>query len=344
MLIAVAAGAGFVVAALFQGPAAADGLRDGSGDEPHRIVGGLVDSVAQLTVTERPRDVRQRPSGADDSRRDGLRAPLAEPIRGVVAPREKPPPTDLRRSTGAPRVTASVPVRAAERERLRPASVARAAHRPVRHVELAPPAADAPRQPATPAPHVVRTTTVSPVVGLIAAPLPSVVDIVNAVPIRPVIRALLCVADAVPPPVARPVTVPAATPPLPAPPALTPVTGPAPAAAVAALPAVPAPAAVRTAAPPSAPQRMSVVGPAGAAFSTGHLTAHPSPVDAGGLLSGQPVAPADQDAAGVDTGSTPSPGLARPLERQSHVDAGPPADLVPLLVESRTLSPITRPG
>ncbi|MEU7971827.1 hypothetical protein AB0B48_07275 [Micromonospora sp. NPDC049089] len=344
MLIAAAAGAGFVVAALFQGPAAADGLRDGSGDEPHRIVGGLVESVAQLTVAERPRDVRQAPPGADERRRDGLRAPLGGPIRDVVASREKPPPTDLRRSTGAPRVTAPVPVRAAERERLRPASVARAAHRPVRHVELAQPAADAPRQPAAPAPPVVRAPTVSPVVGLIAAPLPSVVDIVNAVPIRPIVMALLCVADAVLPPVARPVTVPAATPPLPAPPAVTPVTGPAPAAAVAALPAVPAPAAVHAAAPPSAPHRMSVVGPARAAVSTGHPTAHPSPVDVGELLSGQPIAPADQDAASVDNGSTPGPGLARPLERQSHVDAGPPADLVPLLVESRALSPMTRPG
>lgn len=349
VLIAAAVGAGFVVAALFQGPAAADGLRSGSGDEPHRTLGGLVESVARFTVAERPNQGRHRAAGADDSRRHGHHTPLAGPTGGTVVPRDRPLSTESRRLTGASRVGAPVPPgAAAERKRLRPASVARAAHR----VGLSRPAADPPRKPATaaPKPPALHGQGDLPAVGLITAPLPYVVDVVSTVPIRPVVMALLRVADAVFRPAVCPVTVPGATPPLPSPPALglaaVPVTHPAP------IPTVPpplggpaltpVPAAVPPA--PATPPRLSVVGPTRATAPTGRLAAHPAPVEPEGEHSGQPVAPADQDAAGVDSGSTPGPGLVRPLDRQSHLAAGQPCELVPLLVESRTPSAIARPG
>ncbi|MGC4749912.1 hypothetical protein ACLQ28_30260 [Micromonospora sp. DT201] len=189
------------------------------------------------------------------------------------------------------------------------------------------------------------------------APLPHVVDIVSAVAIRPVtmvIRpvaiALRCVAEAVLPPGLGAVIVPAVTPPLPAPPALgpaaVPVTDPA------LVPTVPTPSADSAVAPvraaalpiPAAPPPMSVVGLARPTVSTGHVAARPGPVAAGAGLPGRPVAPADQDAAGVDGGSTPGPGLVWPVDRQSHLGAGQPCDLVPLLFDSRTPSAIARPG
>ncbi|MER7586313.1 hypothetical protein ABTW72_02065 [Micromonospora sp. NPDC127501] len=221
-------------------------------------------------------------------------------------------------------------------------------------MDLSRPAADPPRQPATAAPSAVRTPVESAVVGLVTAPLPYVVDIVSTVPIRPVVMGLLGVADAVLPPPLCPVIVSgAAAPALPAPPALgpttVPVTEPAPVLTVPTPPAGPALTPVRAAAPPApapaAPPPISVVGPAQATAPTGHLAARPAPVAAPGLFPGEPVAPAaDQDAAGVDNGSTPAPGLVRPLDRPSHLDAGQRCDLVPLLVESRTPSAIARPG
>lgn len=355
VLIAAAVGAGFVVAALFQGPAAADGMRSGSGDEPHRRVDGLVESVARLTVAERPHQDRHRAAAADDRRHDGLRAPLAGPIGGVVAPREEAPSTEPRRPTSAlpvsvplRRVGASVAPGATDREGLRPVSGARAAHRSTHRVDLSRPAVDPPRQPATAVPDASAVRT--PVLGLVTAPLPFVVDIVSTVPIRPVVMALLRVTDAVLPPALGPVIIPAEAPARPVPPVLWPaavaVTEPAPVPTVPAPPADPALTPARAAVPstPAAPPPMSVVGPARATALTGHLAARPPPVAAEGELSGQPVAPADRDAAGVDIGSTPGPGLVRPLGRQSHLGAGQPCDLVPLLVESRTPSVITRPG
>ncbi|WP_327035279.1 hypothetical protein [Micromonospora ureilytica] len=358
VLIAAGVGAGFVVAALFQGPAAAEGVHGGSGAKLHREIGALVEPVARLTVADRPSHDRQRAAGAGDRRRDKLRAPLAEPIGGVVAPREKAPSTEPRRLTAAsspvnpplPRAGASVPAGTAEREELRPASVARAAHRSAHRADLARPATDPPRQPATAGPPALHAPAASPAVGLITAPLPYVVDIVSTVPIRPVLVALLRVADAVLPPVLGPVTIPAATPPLPVPPALGPaagpVTDPAPPPTVPTPSAEPALAPVPAAVPqtPAAPPPMSVVGPARATAPTGRLATHPGPLDAGGVFPGQPVTPADQDAAGVDNGSTPGSGLVQPLDRQAHFGAGQPCDLVPLLVESRTPSAIARPG
>ncbi|MEW2429252.1 hypothetical protein AB0877_14685 [Micromonospora sp. NPDC047644] len=364
VLIAAAAGAGFVVAVLFQGPAAANGMRSGSGDEPHRTVGVLVESVTRLTVAERPHQGRHLAPVADDtrladdSRRDKVRTPLARPTGDAAAPREKPPATQPRGLTGTSRRDAPVPPRAAaEREKLRPAAVARTAHRPAHRVGLSQPAADPPRKPATaaPPPAALHLPGESPVVGPITAALPYVVDVVSRVPIRPVVMTLLRVADAVLPPALGEVVVPSTTPALPGPPAPgpggVPVTETAPALPAPTPPAGPTPvspaaAPVRAAVPPmpAAPPPMSAVAAARAAVPTGHLAARPKPLAPQAVLSGQPVTPADEDVACVDNGSTPGPGLARPLERQSHVDAGPPADLVPLLVESRTLSPITRPG
>ncbi|PYC74939.1 hypothetical protein C7C45_03350 [Micromonospora arborensis] len=363
-LIALAVGAGFLVAALFQGPAAADGTRSGSGHEPHRQIGGLVEPVARLiTVAERPSQERQQAAGADDRRHDRPRAPLAGTIGGVVAPRDATPSTGPRRSAGAspvsvplPRVGASVPPGAAERERLRPVSVARATHRPASSAGPSRLAADPPQPPATAATGVHGLAD-SPAVALITAPLPSVVDTVSAVTLqpvamalRPVAMALFCVADVVLPPAVGAVIVPAAASPLPAPPALgpaaVPVTDPAP------VPTVPTPSADSTVASvraaalpiPAAPPPISVVGPARSTASTGHLAARPGPVAAGADLPGRPVAPVDQDAAGVDDGSTPGPGLVWPVDRQSHVGPGQPCDLVPLLSDSRTPSVIARPG
>lgn len=351
-LISAAVGAGFVMAALLQGPAAADGVRSGSGDEPHRRIGGLVESVARLTVAERPSQDRQRAAAADDRPHDRPRAPLAVPTDSVAAPREDPPSTETRRPAGASRLGASVPAGAAERERLRPASVTRAAHRSAHRVDLSRPAADPPRRPTTasPDPSAVRTPPGPPVVGLVTAPLPYVVDIVRTVPIRPVVMALLRVVDAVLPPVPGPVIVPAATPALPVPPvlgpAVPPVTQPAPVLTAPTSPAVPAVASVRVTAPPTraAPPPDSADGPARAAAPAGHFAARPVPVAARGVLPVQPVAPTDQDAVRVDNGPTPGSGLVRPLDRQSHLGAGPRCDLVPLLVESRTPSAIARPG
>ncbi|MFI6785156.1 hypothetical protein [Micromonospora sp. NPDC050276] len=355
VLIAAAIGAGFVLAALFQGPAAADGTRGGSGDEPHRQIGGLAEPIARFTVAERPGQDRQRAAG-DDGRHDRLRAPLAGAIGGVVAARDATPPTGPRRLAAAsspakvplPRVGTSVPAGAAERERLRPASVARAAQR----VEMSRLATDRARQPASaaPDPPAVHGPADAPVVGLITAPLPSVVDIVSTVPVRPVVMALLGVADAVLTPDLGAVIVPAATPPLPVPPvrgpAAVPVTAPAAIPTVPTSPANPALAPVHAAAlpTPAAPPPTSAVGPARAMSTTRHLTVKAGPVTAEGDLSGQPVAPVDQDAAGVGDGSTPGPGLAWPLDRPSRLGAGQPCDLVPLLVESRTPSGIARPG
>ncbi|MEH0927211.1 hypothetical protein [Micromonospora sp. CPCC 205558] len=312
VLIAVAVGAGFVVAALFQGPAAADGIRGGSDAEPRREIGGLVEPVLRLTVAQRP---------SQDA------SPAAAPL---------------------PRVDASAPAGASEPERLRPASLARAAHR----TDRSRPAAESPRQSATavPDPPVAHRPGDSPVVGLITAPLPYVVDLVNTVPIRPAVTAVLHVVDAVLPPVLGAVIVPAATPPLPVPPVraptAVPVTAPAPVPTGPMPPAAPALAPVPAATPPipAAPSPIFVVGPARPTAPAAHLAVPPEPVVAEQAFSGRPVAPVDQDAAGVDDRSKPGPGLVWPVDRQSHLSAAQPCDLVPLLVESRTPAAIARPG
>ncbi|MGC4879033.1 hypothetical protein ACLQ26_22575 [Micromonospora sp. DT43] len=361
VLIAAAVGAGFLLAALFQEPAAADGTRSHPGDEPHRQLRALVEPIARLTVAERSEDARPRVVRADKPRHDRPRAPLAGAIGSVVATRAVTPPAAPRRSTHTsprpvppPRVDATVPSGTAERTRLRPASPAPAAHRPARHGRLSRPVTG-------PSPRPVPATTDTlalPVpadalaVGLITAPLPHVVDIVRAVPIQSVIIALVRVTDALLPPALRAVIPPA--PPLTAPrapgPADVPVTGSPPAAAVPTSPALPpvhaACGAVRAtaAAPPAAPPPMSVAGPARSTASREHPAVRSAPLAVAAGHPVRPVAPVDEDAAGVDNGSTPVPGLIRPVDRQSPLGNWVPCELVPVLVTSRAPSAIARPG
>ncbi|MEU7841517.1 hypothetical protein AB0B39_11125 [Micromonospora sp. NPDC049114] len=364
VLLAAAVGAGFLLAALFQGPAAADGIHGDHGDEPHGQLRVLVAPIARLTVTERAAGERPRVTRADEPRQDRPRAPLAGAIGNVVTPRDGTPSTPPRRSTAAsprsvplPRVGAAAPTEAGERARLRPASPASTAHRPVRQGH---PSRSGAHPAALPVPaaaeaHALPVTAGSLAVGLIATPLPHAVTIVRAVPIQFVIVALLRVTDAVLPPALRAV-IPPATPPLTAPPppgpATTPMTGSPPAAAVPTPPArslmspvraAPLTVCVEAAPPPAAPP-MSVAVPTHPTASTGHLAARQAPLAVTGYLPGQPVAPVDQEAAGVDYGSTAGPGLIRPVDRQSPLASEAPRDRVPLLVESRAPSAIARPG
>lgn len=365
VLIAAAVGAGFLLAALFQGPAAADGIRSDPGNEPHRQIRALVEPIARLTVAERSAGERPRVVRADKPRPDRPRAPLAGAIGSVVTPRDVTPSTPPRRPRDAspgsvplPRVGAAVPPGAAERARLRPASPAPAAHRPTRHGHPSRPAADpAPRPvPAAAEAHALPVPAGSLAVGLITAPLPHVVAIVRTVPIQSVIVALLRVTDAVLPPDLRAV-IPPATPPLTAPPAPGPATVPmTDSPPVAAAPTPPADSAVSpvraapvvvcatAAPPPAAPPPMSVAVPTRPTASKGHLAARPAPLAVAAELPGRPVAPVDQEAAGVDNGSTAGPGLIRPVDRQSPLASGVPCELVPLLVESHAPSAIARPG
>ncbi|MEU4473931.1 hypothetical protein [Micromonospora sp. NPDC023888] len=382
VLFAAAVGAGFLLAALFQGPAAADGTGRGSGAEPQLRLGGLLEPVARLTEAARSDQDRQRAAGVDDRRGGSPDASLSGTIGGVVAARDATPAPGSRLSTGVPQV--SVPPSrvdtpgAAKPERHRPASPARAAQSPAHRVPAVRPPADPLRQPAlaapdlpalhgsadtpapdlitAPLPHLVDVSALPHVVDVVSA-VPHVVDIVTAVPIRPVVTALCHVTIAVLPP-ALDAAVVAATPARPAPPtrrsATVPLADPTPVPTVPTVPASstepaqPALAAVRAAAvpPPAAPPAMSVVGPAPPSFraSTGHHAARPDPVTPQAYRPGRPVAPTDQDAAGADNGSPPAPGLVRPTDRQSHLGAGQPGDLVPLLVGSRAPAPIARPG
>ncbi|MEU8207735.1 hypothetical protein AB0B85_00890 [Micromonospora sp. NPDC049044] len=384
VLFAVAVGAGFLLAALFQGPAAADGMRGGSGAEPQLAIGGLVEPVVRLAEAARPDLDRQRAAGADDRGGRDSDPSSTGAIGGVGTPRAATPAPVSDRSVGVSPVAvplSRVDTSAAEHERLRQVSPARAVHRPERrgHPPRPPagpvrqPAVAAPDLPATPGPtgppaadlltaplpHVVDIVRapVPHVVDVLRAPVPHVVDVLRVVPIRPVLLRLCQVTGAVLAPALDAIVVPAAPPP-PAPaargPALAPTTDPPPPQTTPTPQAPQAPAAestvtaitaVRAAAvpPPAGPQWMSVVGPAppGLRASTGHFAARPDPVSG---LPGQPVAPADQDAAGADDGSRPAPGLVRPADLQSPVGAGQPGDLVPLLVGSRAPAPIARPG
>ncbi|MEU8087127.1 hypothetical protein AB0B57_26360 [Micromonospora sp. NPDC049101] len=397
VLFAAAVGAGFLLAALFDGPAAAGGIRGGAGDDPQARIGGLVEPVTRLTVARLPDPHRQRPTGAD-ARRDGHPdTPLAGTIAAAVAPRDATSSTPPRPPKGAspalvspPRVD---PTGAGKRERLRPASPAHpsrpaaapprqaASTAPAAHGPADPPATDRATAPLITAtlPHVIdiANATLSPVIDTANATLPPVVDIANAtlphvvdtasvalphvveiVPIRPVVLALLGVTDAVLAPVLDAVVVPAAPPP-PArralgPPAV-PVADPTPAPTVPTPPAPPAdptgpadpalvPVSVTAVLTPAAPPRVSVAECTRPTASTRHLAARPGPVLAAADPPGGPVAPVDQDAAGVDDGSTPGPGLVRAADRQSHLGVAQPCHLLPLLVEGHTPSGIARPG
>ncbi|MEU8327647.1 hypothetical protein [Micromonospora sp. NPDC048839] len=383
VLFATAVGAGFLLAALFQGPAAADGMRSGSGAEPRLEIGGLVEPVTRLTEAARPDQDRKRTAGADDRRAGAPDTPVTRAIGDVVAPRDTTPAPRAPRSAGTSTVSVPLPrvdtSGAAEGESLRPASSARADHRPTRRVPAARPTADPVRQAAravpelpamprpagTPAadlitaalPHVtdIARAALPRVTDIARAALPRVIGTVSAVPIPPVVTALCLVRDAALAPALDAMIVPSAPAPPTPPrlgPAAVPLAGPVPAPAPTvptpqAQPAKPALAPVHapaTAAAMAPPPWLSVVEPAHTRASTGHPAARPDPVSADADLPRRPVTPADQDAAGADDGSPPGPGLVRPADRQAHLRAGQLRDLVPLLVESRAPAPIARPG
>ncbi|MGV9214088.1 hypothetical protein ACTFTM_19705 [Micromonospora sp. RB23] len=355
-LIAVAVGGGFLLALAFQGPASADGTRGSSGDELHRQLGALVEPVRQVATIERS----DRDPGSDvragDHRHGGRHAPLTGVVAGVVGARDVPSPTASRRPTDTARMSvppsrASAPVRsdAARHERLRTSTTARATHRPAHRARPPRSAADSARQPATAGPdhRELPGALVPPAVADLLTPvLRPAVGVVRALPIAPVVMALLRVVDAVLPP-ALDVVVPAPRAPF-APPAPEPAAAPPGPAAAPAPPAPPGPALppVRAAATPcpAAPPPTPVAAHLPSTAPPGHLAARPAPPAVAAYSPGQPVTPADQDAAGADGGVTPTPGLVRPAHRQSHPGIAAPCHLVPLFVETRTPSAIARPG
>ncbi|MGC4768223.1 hypothetical protein ACLQ25_04445 [Micromonospora sp. DT44] len=365
VLLAVAVGGGFVLALLFQGPASADGTRDGSGDELHRQLGALVEPVRRVTITERSDHEPRSGVRADDRRHGGRHAPLTGAIAGVVGARDVPSPTASRHPTEAARTSVppsrtatSVRSDATRHERLRSPTAARATHRPAHRPRPPRSAADPARQPATAAPdhRELPAALVPPAVaGLLAPVLRPAVDVVRALPIAPVAgllrvvdTVLLRVVDAVLPPALGAVVVPTPRSPA-APPALEP-TGASPGAAPAPdpptpppVPALPPVRAVATPAP-SAPPPAPVAAYPPAMAPPGHLAARPAPPAVAAYPPGQPVTPVDQDASGTDEGSAPAPGLIRPAHRQSHPGIAALCHLVPLSVESRTPSGIARPG
>ncbi|MFJ6164406.1 hypothetical protein ACIQH6_04740 [Micromonospora orduensis] len=194
------------------------------------------------------------------------------------------------------------------------------------------------------APPVVRPV-ISSTVGLVAASVAQVVGVVDRVPIRPVIVALGRVTDVVLSPVVGAVIVPApalagpglrqvpvtdaASWPAPAPPvdpALAPVRP------VELLPAV------------AAPWSVSLVHGPRLTFAAGRPVARPGRSSTPAGLPGLPVTPADQDAAGVNDGSAPAPGLVWPVVRQVPAAAAQTFDLGLFVLGTRSPSVIARPG
>lgn len=366
VLILAAVGAGFVVAVLFQGPAAAD---DGvAGERHHRT--GVIERVVRLTVGDGIDRHRQRDAGADDPHRDLPPASPAAAVRHAPAtPRLSPERVGrgAARSVVLPRVASSATHRPVERGTLRPGlrseSTVRVGHLPPRDAGpprrvVTPPApivaapVDAvslPRaHPRLAAPPVVRPV-ISSTVGLVAASVAQVVGVVDRVPIRPVIVALGRVTDVILSPVLGAVIVPAparlpalagpglrqvpvtdaASRPAPAPPvdpALAPVRP------VELLPAV------------AAPWQVSVVHGPRLTSAAGRPVARPGRSSTPAGLPGLPVTPADQDAAGVYDGSTPAPGLVWPVVRQVPAAAAQTFDLGLFVLGTRSPSVIARPG
>ncbi|WP_433534204.1 hypothetical protein ACQPZK_18630 [Micromonospora sp. CA-249363] len=358
-LIGVAVGGGFLLALLFQGPASADGTRGSSADELHRQVGALVEPVRRVTSTERADHGPPPAVRADDRRQGGRHAPLTGAIAGVVGARDVPSPATSRRPADAARTSVppsrpDTPVRpgTARHDRLRAPTAAHATHRPAQRARPPRAAADPARQPAAASPdhRELPGPLGSPAVADLLTPvLRPAVDVVRALPIAPVVTALLRVVDAVLPPALGAVVVPAPRAPV-APPALTPTVVPPPGAALAPAPPTPPPGPalppVRAAATPALaalPPTPVAAYPASPA-PPGHLAARPASPAVAAHPPGQPVTPVDQDAAGTGEGSAPAPGLIRPAHRQSHPGIAAPCRLLPLFVESRTPSAIARPG
>ncbi|MBM0275215.1 hypothetical protein [Micromonospora tarensis] len=340
MLIAVAIGAGLLLAAFFQSPAAADRAGSGSVDESHLPIGDLIRPVVQLD--------RHSQLGADGHQH---RPPLARPAKATGAARQAISPRVPRRPAAgrpgtAPLPGNDAPVRSgAEREKPRPASDARASQHPARGVDPLRPAAHHTRQPSSVLPAFGHELADWPTVGLIATPLPQVVGVL---PIGAVVTALGRLTDPVLPPLPGVVVAP---PPLPAAP--TPRPGPAPGAdpvhrSAPTRPATCPPTSqatpVRSEAVPGAPPLASVRDPVPRSTPTGQHAVREGPVTAETDVPSPPVAPPDQDAAGVNDGSPSGAGLVRPVGRPPRAGVEQPDDLVPLTMRSRTLSVIVRPG
>ncbi|MEU0546562.1 hypothetical protein [Micromonospora sp. NPDC005979] len=358
VLLAVAVGGGFLLALLFQGPASADGTRGGSGDELPRQLGALVEPVRRVISTERADPDPRSGVRADDPRHGARHAPLTGAVAGVVGARDVPSPTASRRPTDAARTSVppsrtatSVRSDAARHERLRSSAAARATHRPAHRPRPPRSAADSARRPASAAPdHRELPEALLPpaVAGPLTPVLRPAVDVVRALPIAPLVAALLRVVDAALPPALGAVVVPAPRLPV-APPALEP-TAASPGAAPTPAPPTPPPAPalppVRAAATPTpaAPPPTPVAAYPPAMAPPGHLAARPASPAVAAYPPGPPVTPVDQDAAGTDEGSAPAPGLLRPAHRQSHPGIAALCHLVPLFVESRTPTGIARPG
>jgi len=333
VLILTAVGAGFVVAVLFQGAAAAD---VGIGGEHHQ----------DLPLTSPAAAVRVAPATPPTSPEG--------PSRGSAA------------SVSVPRVAASVPHRLVERGTPRPGlrseSAVRVGHRPPRDAGpsrrvvappvpiVAEPVAAVPLTRAHPrlaAPPVVRPV-MSSTVGLLSASVAQVVGVVDRVPIRPIVVVLGRITDVVLSPVLGAVIVPASVrlPVLPRP-GLRPVP-----VTDAASRAAPAPL-VDPALAPVRPVELlpAVAAPCPAAVvhwprgtsATGRHVARPGRTSTPAGLAGVPVTPADQDAAGVNDGSTPTPGLVWPVVRQVAA-AAQTYDPGLFVLGTRSLSVIARPG
>ncbi|TNH21004.1 hypothetical protein FHG89_32610 [Micromonospora orduensis] len=198
------------------------------------------------------------------------------------------------------------------------------------------------------APPVVRPA-MSSTVGLVSASVAQVVGVVDWVPIRPVVVVLGRVTDVVLSPVlgAVIVAVPARLPAL-AGPGLRPV--PVTDAASRQAPAPPVDPALAPVRPVellpavAAPWPASVVQGPRMTSATGRPVARPGRASTPAVLPGLPVTPADQDAAGVDDGSTPAPGLVWPVVRQVAAAAAQTYDLGLVVLGTRSPSVIARPG
>ncbi|MFF5055102.1 hypothetical protein ACFY1S_18155 [Micromonospora sp. NPDC000663] len=202
-----------------------------------------------------------------------------------------------------------------------------------------------PRLAAPPALRPVLSSTT----GLVSAVVAQVVGIVDRVPIRPVVVALGRITGVVLSPVLDAVVVPVSAR-LPAPPG--PGLGPVPVTDAASRPA-PAPPVDPALAPVrpvevltavAAPWPASAVQGQRITSATGHRVKRPGPTVTAVGLPGLPVAPADQDAAGVDEGSTPAPGLVWPVVRQVVAAAAQTYDLGLFVLGTRSPSVVARPG
>ncbi|KAB1941497.1 hypothetical protein F8271_14255 [Micromonospora sp. ALFpr18c] len=188
----------------------------------------------------------------------------------------------------------------------------------------------------------------SSTVDLVSASVAQVVGVVDRVPIRPVIVVLGRITDVVLSPVLGAVVVaaPARLPPLVGPGLrAVPVTG----AAYRRAPVPPVDPALAPVRPVELLPAVAVPGPASVVHgprmvsAAGRPVARPGRTSTPAGLPGLPVTPADQDAAGVNDGSAPTPGLVWAVVRQVAA-AAQTYDLGLVVLGTRSPSVIARPG